>query len=93
MTWLETVVMQVCTASLGPVLIGMTNLNQMNADFNALSSAEVNRMIIEVSTYSTITDGTFGAQQSPAAPPSGAGLTAKAELEGRTPGWTVTVDP
>jgi hypothetical protein len=92
MTWLEAVVIQGCIVTLGPVLVGMTNLKQMAADFNALPSAEVNRMLIEVSTYSTITDGAFGAQQNPPAPPSGAGLTAKAELEGRSPGWTVNVD-
>jgi hypothetical protein len=93
MTWLETVVMQVCNATLGPVLIGMTALKQMNADYNALSTSEVNRMLVETSTYSTVNDGTFGAQQTPAAPPSGAGLTAKAELEGRSPGWLIAVDP
>jgi hypothetical protein len=93
MTWLETIVMQVCIASLGPVLIGMTALKNVTVDYNALSTSEVNRMLVEVSTYSTVTDGTFGAQQTPAAPPSGAGLTAKAELEGRSPGWTITVDP
>jgi hypothetical protein len=93
MPWLEVLVAQACGLSLGPVLIGMTNLKQLDIDGNALSSSEVNRLLVETSTYSTVTDGTFGALQTPAAPPSGAGLTAKADLEGRSPGWTVTVDP
>jgi hypothetical protein len=59
-----------------------------------LTTSEVNTLLVQASATFTATSGFIELQdQTPAAPPSGAGLTAKAELEGRSPGWTITVDP
>jgi hypothetical protein len=59
-----------------------------------LTTSEVNTLLVQASATFTATSGLIELQdQTPAAPPSGAGLTAKAELEGRSPGWTIYVDP
>jgi hypothetical protein len=80
-------------ATTGPSLLSSVDLENFRSQGNSFPTAEVNRLLDEAAATATGNSGifnTFG--QTPAAPPSGAGLTAKSELEGRSPGWTVTTD-
>jgi hypothetical protein len=83
-----------CELTTAPSLIGFPNLEIVRINNNKLPSTEVNRVLVEVSSTAIPNVGQVVLEdQTPPAPPSGAGITAKAELEGRSPGWTVTVDP
>jgi hypothetical protein len=71
--------------TLPPVASMVTNLN---CSINKLSSSEVNAILILLDGYGLLS-GTFNsAGQTPAAPPTGSGITAKNNLIGK--GWTVT---
>jgi hypothetical protein len=94
MPWLVGYGLQRCGLSLAPSFLDLPNITALDLANNNLPASEVNRVLEEASATFTSSSGVIGiAAQTPAAPPSGAGLTAKAELEGRSPGWTVTVDP
>jgi hypothetical protein len=83
-----------CLLTTAPSVLGNPSLTFLELITNNLPTSEVNRILAEGSANFTSTSGDIDLSgQTPAAPPSGAGLTAKAELEGRTPGWTITVDP
>ena len=83
-----------CLLTTAPSVLGNPSLTFLELIANNLPTSEVNRFLAEGSANFTSTSGDIDLSgQTPAAPPSGAGLTAKAELEGRTPGWTITVDP
>jgi hypothetical protein len=83
-----------CGLSVAPTYTGLPLLEQVGLNLNNLPVSEVNRVLVQASDTFTGASGLIDLSgQTPAAPPSGAGLTAKTELEGRTPGWTVTVDP
>lgn len=73
--------------SLPPVPATITTLDCSN---NNLTSAEVNAILILLDGYGLLS-GTFDSSgQTPAAPPTGAGITAANNLIGK--GWTVTTD-
>jgi hypothetical protein len=94
MSWLVQYVIQRCGIAIAPSFVGLPNITSLDLSSNNLPVSEVNRVLQEASANFTSNYGSIGiAAQTPSAPPSGAGLTAKAELEGRSPGWTVTVDP
>jgi hypothetical protein len=93
MTWLVEYGLQRCGLSLAPSFLDLPNITALDLANNNLPASEVNRVLEEASATFTSSSGVIGiAAQTPPAPPSGPGLTAKAELEGRSPGWTVTVD-
>jgi hypothetical protein len=76
-----------------PSFVGLPNIQNLSMDGNNLPISEVNRVLVEGSANFTSTSGDIDLSgQTPSATPFGAGLTAKAELEGRSPGWTVTTD-
>ena len=82
-----------CGISVAPSLTALPNMLGLDFTQNALPSSEANRVLQEGSATFTSNIGNISLQdQTPPAPPSGAGLTAKAELEGRSPGWAVTTD-
>lgn len=73
--------------SISPVASLVTN---MNCSINRLTTSQVNDILILLDGYGLLT-GTFDSSgQTPAAPPTGAGITAKNNLIGK--GWTVTTD-
>jgi hypothetical protein len=93
MPWLVNYGLPQCGLSLAPSFLDLPNITALELSSNNLPASEVNRVLEEASATFTSSSGGIGiAAQTPAAPPSGAGLTAKAELEGRSPGWTVTTD-
>jgi hypothetical protein len=82
-----------CGLSVAPTYTGLPLLEQVGLNLNNLPVSEVNKVLEQGSATFTGTSGIIDVSgQTPAAPPSGAGLTAKAELEGRSPGWNVTTD-
>jgi hypothetical protein len=93
MSWLVQYGIQRCGIAIAPSFVGLPNITALGLASNNLPVSEVNRVLQEASANFTSNYGSISiAAQTPSAPPDGAGLTAKAELEGRTPGWTVTVD-
>jgi hypothetical protein len=82
-----------CSLLLAPSYTGFPEMVSVVLASNNLPASEINRVLVEASaTFTSSSGGINLAFQTPAAPPSGAGLTAQAELEGRSPGWTVTTD-
>jgi hypothetical protein len=82
-----------CSLTTAPSVLGNPSLTFLELIANNIPTSEVNRILAEGSANFTSTSGDIDlSSQTPAAPPSGAGLTAKSELEGRSPGWTVTTD-
>lgn len=67
--------------------LGMSDLN---VSVNNLSTAEVNTILQKLDTNGSTGGDINSFDQSPAAPPSGAGITAASNLTGK--GWTVTTD-
>jgi hypothetical protein len=90
---MEFFAIQSCIMSEAPSVTGYPNMKTLSFSDNQLPVSEVNKVLIEASATFLEPEGDIILwDQTPPAPPSGAGLTAKAELEGRSPGWTVTVD-
>jgi hypothetical protein len=82
-----------CGLTVAPSYTGLVDIVSIVLANNNLPTSEINRVLVEASSSFTSTSGGINlVNQTPAAPPSGAGLTAQAELEGRSPGWTVTTD-
>jgi len=84
--WIEARVCDIASfdVSNNPVLV------YMQMDYNEVSTADVNSMLADLVAFGE-TNGTFDFEnQSPAAPPTGQGITDAATLVTR--GWTVTTD-
>jgi hypothetical protein len=62
----------------------------MNCSINRLTSSQVNDILVLLDGYGLLA-GTFDSSgQTPSAPPTGSGITAKNNLISK--GWTVTTD-
>jgi hypothetical protein len=75
-----------------PVFLGSPNLRYVGISFCGLPSSETDAVIINVAAVSTSTSGEIILGSLPAAPRTSASDAAVTELEGRSPGWTVTTD-
>lgn len=69
---------------------GITNCFVIQLKSNTLSTAEVNNILIALDATGLLNKFLYLELQTPAAPPSGAGATAKTNLIAN--GWTVTTD-
>jgi len=69
---------------------GAVSINDLRAQFCALPTSEVNAILVELDANGVLNGTVFLSGQTPAAPPSGAGIIAAANLV--INGWTVITD-
>jgi len=82
-----------CQATKANTLTNVPLLEQYLFTDSQLPSSEVDRVLNEIAASSTVTDGTISLEnQTPAAPRTSASDAAVTDLEGRSPGWTLTLD-
>jgi hypothetical protein len=79
--------------SIAPDFTVFPNIYGLDFSFNVLPTSETSRIVNEASANFVPTLGTINLTgQTPLAPLDAPGLVSKAELEGRSPGWTVSTD-
>lgn len=84
---------QDCGISIAPSLTAFPNLTEVSFSQNNLPSSEVDRVVNEVSAFSTQGSGSIYIDlQTPPAPRTSASDAAVADLQGRTPGWLIVTD-
>ena len=82
-----------CQSTKANTLTSLPNLGAYQFINSQLPSSEVDRVLNEIAASSTVTNGVIGMDnQTPAAPRTSASDAAVTDLEGRSPGWTITLD-
>lgn len=80
----------ISSGNLNDIELPSAPISSLNLSNNLLSTETINRILIQIDEYGLTGGRITLSQQTPSAPPTGAGITAASNLVAK--GWTVTTD-